>query len=183
MSEPPAADPLADRDDGGEHVGRLVADEARRRDTGGDERGGELLGGALAAAARDLAVALHQLGEAVDVDGLPALLGELLGELDREAVGRREREGLLAADRRLRRQRLELLETTCERLAEALLLEGDGVLDLVGVRRELGIGLAHLLADDPRQAVDALEADPLGVLHGTADDAPADVAAPLVRRA
>ena len=63
---------------------------------GADDLGRELLGRALPAGARDLAVALHQLAEAVDVDGLPALLGELLGQLDRETVGRREREGLLA---------------------------------------------------------------------------------------
>ena len=67
----------ADREHGGQHVGLLVADELAGGKPARDDLGGELLGRALAAGARDLAVALHQLAEAVDVDRLAALLGEL----------------------------------------------------------------------------------------------------------
>ena len=149
---------------------------------GADDLGGQLLGRALAARPRDLAVALHQLAEAVDVDRLPALLGELLGQLDREAVGRDEREGLLRRDRLPAGELVELLQPARERLAEALLLEPDDALDLGGVLDELGIGVAHLPGDDTAEAVDVLEPDALAVLHGPADDPPADVAAALVRR-
>ena len=89
------------------------------------ELGGELHVGLLAAGARDLAVALHQLAEAVDVDGLAALLGELLRQLDREAVGGGEREGVLARDRLAAGELLELLQAALQRLAEALLLDAD----------------------------------------------------------
>jgi hypothetical protein len=41
-------------------------------------------------------VTSHLGAVAVDVDDLASLLGELHGELERKAVGRREREGLLA---------------------------------------------------------------------------------------
>ena len=96
FEELPRSELRADRDDRGQDVGRLVADELAARMPGADDLRGQLLGRALAARARDLAVALHQLAEAVDVDRLTALLGELLRQLDREAVGGREREGLLA---------------------------------------------------------------------------------------
>ena len=85
-------------------------------------------------------------------------------------------------DRVLPGELVEDLLAACERLAEALLLEPDDALDLLAMLAELRIGVAHLLADDPAEPVDAVEPDPLAVLDGTADDAAADVAATLVRR-
>src|SRR6185369_11520862 len=108
---------------------------------------------------------------AVDVDGLPALLGELDRELDREAVRRNEHERLLAGDHVLAGERLELLQPARERFAEALLLEPDDSLDLVSVLGQLWVHVAHLLDDDARQTVDAVEPDPLPVLHRAPDDA------------
>ena len=65
---------------------------------------------------------LHVAGELVRVDGLAALLRELDGQLDREAVGRRQGERLLTGDRVAPRELLEDLEAARERLGEALLL-------------------------------------------------------------
>ncbi len=59
-------------------------------------------------------------------------------ELDREAVGRGEREGLLAGDRLAAGELVELLQAARERLAEALLLEPDDALDLGGVLASSG---------------------------------------------
>ena len=110
------------------------------------------------AGARHLPVALHLDPVAVDVDRLAALLRELDGELEREAVRRSEREGLLARDRLLRAELLEEPEPTLERLEEPLLLEAEDTLDLVGALSELRVGVAHLLGDDPGQAVDVVRA-------------------------
>ena len=73
----------------------------------------------------------------VDVDGLPALLGELDRELEREAVRGGEREGVLARDRLLAGELLEDLQPALERLLEALLLGLHDPLDLVRVLDEL----------------------------------------------
>ena len=77
---------------------------------------------------------------------------------------------------------VEDLLTTGERLAEPLLLEPDDALDLRAVLPELRVGVAHLVADDTAEPVDAVEADPLAVLDGATDDPAADVAASFVRR-
>ena len=128
------------------------------------------------------AVLLHQLAEAVDVDGLAALLGELLRQLDREPVGRGERERVLGVDRgRARRARRRPLPAR-ERLGEPLLLARHDALDLVGVLREQRVRLAHLADDDARQPVRVVEADAARLVDRAAQEAPADVAAPLVRR-
>ena len=87
-----------------------------------------------------------------------------------------------SGDRLLRGELVELLQPACQRLAEALLLEPDDALDLGGVLDELGVGVAHLPRDDTAEAVDVREPDALAVLYGAANDASADVAAPLVAR-
>ncbi len=101
---------ILQRSDLGQHVGVLVADEAALEAGRLGELGGALDVGLLAAGAGDLAVAFHQLLEAVDVDGLAALLGELLGQLDREAERGDERECVVAGDRVAAGERLELLQ-------------------------------------------------------------------------
>src|SRR5512134_356045 len=119
---------------------------------------------------------------AVDVDRLPALLGELDGELEWEPVGRREHEGLLARDRLATGELVEEPKTALERLREALLLVLDDLRDLVGLAPKLGIGVAHLLDDDRRQPMEVAEPDALRLLHCPPDDPPQNVATPLVRR-
>src|SRR5439155_25576665 len=90
-----------------EHIGLLVADELAAEPGCPREIGGALHIGLLAAGARHLAMLLHQLAEAIDVDGLAALLRELDRQLDRKAERRRERECVLAGDRTLAGELLE----------------------------------------------------------------------------
>src|SRR5207237_5887137 len=113
-----------------EAVRLLVADELAPEPGRAREVGGALQVRLLAAGARHLAVLLHQLAEPVDVDRLPALLGELDRQLDREAESRRELECLLARDRALAGELVELLHAACERLAEPPLREAHAALDL-----------------------------------------------------
>ena len=122
--------------------------------------------------------------EPVDVDGEAALLGELDGQLEREAVGVVELEGVLAGDVSARGDLVEELQAARERLREALLLGGQRGLDLRAVLLELGIGGAHVRdhgAGEPGEER-RFEPDPLAVLHRAADDPAQDVAAPLVPR-
>ena len=134
----------------GEHVGLVVADERRRIGRAGE------VGGALrvrlAARAGDGAVLRHPRAVAVDVDRLAPLLRELDRQLERKAVGGRERERVLARDRVLAGELLEHLETALERLAEALLLRLDDALDLGGLLDQLGERAGDLLDHDPPAA-------------------------------
>ena len=123
----------------------------------------------------------HGAPVAVDVDRLASLLRELHGQLQREPVRGGEREGSLARDRVATGERLELAQPALERVAEALLLGLQHALDLVGVLDDLGVPRADLLDDDPRDAVDVLEADPARLHDGTADQPPHHVAAAFVR--
>ena len=114
---------------------------------------------------------LHLALVAVDVDRLTSLLRELDGQLEREAVGRRERERLLPGDRVLVCELLEELEASLDRLAKLFLLDSARALDLGRALRELGIGLGHLVRDGGRQAMDVVEADAATLLHCAPDDA------------
>ena len=87
----------------------------------------------------------------VDVDRLAALLGEIDRQLEREAIGRCERECVLARDRVLAGELLEDLEAALERLAEARFLRLDDPLDLVGLLDQLGERAGDLLDHDSRQ--------------------------------
>ena len=137
---------------------RLREADELRREVGAPREVGRVLQLARAARARHLAVALHLDSVAVDVDRLTALLRQLDRQLDREAVGRGERERLLAGDRGIRPELLEQLEPALERLEEPLLLEPQHTRDLVGVRRQLGVRLAHLLDDDRGQPMNVARA-------------------------
>ena len=68
----------------------------------------------------------------------PALLGQLLGQLDREAVCRDEQERLVRCDPGLAGELVEDLQPARERLGEALLLCADDTLDLVRVLASSG---------------------------------------------
>ena len=92
----------------------------------------------------------HQLAEAVDVERLAALLCELLRELDREAVGRDERERVVGGDRILAGELVEHLHPARERLRELLLLGAHDALDVGGVLAQHRIRVAHLLDHDGR---------------------------------
>ena len=86
---------LLERADLCEDVGLRVPDELRR-EVGRPRELGRALQLARARRARNLAVARHLDAVTVDVHRLAALLRELDGELQRKAVGRGERERLLA---------------------------------------------------------------------------------------
>ena len=101
----------------GEHLGLLVADELGAKPSGSGEVGSSLEVALLAPGPRHLAVALHQLAEPVDVDRLPALLGELFGQLDREPERCGERERVVGRDRRLPGELVEDLEPARKCLA------------------------------------------------------------------
>ena len=169
-------------DHGGEDVRLGVADELRRPLAGSNELCRNLLRRVFASAARHFAVLLHQVVEPVQVERLAALLGELLRELDREAVRGDERERILGGDRLLAGQFLEHLHAARERLGELLLLRAHDPLDLAGVLAQDRIRVAHLVDDDRGQAVDAFQADALRLVDRPAQEAAADVAAALVGR-
>ena len=106
-------------------------------------------GGVRAAAAGDLARLLHELLEALVVDGQPLFRQQLLGHLVGEAVGVVEAEGVAGGDPggllclglldQFGEQALALLE----RAAEALFLGARPALDRRPLAPELGIDVAH----------------------------------------
>ncbi len=112
-----------------EHVDLRVPDEVRCEPRVAGEVGGPLREAALAGPAGDLLVPLHLHAVAVDVDLVAALARELDGELDREAVRRREPERLVGRDVPAG-ELLELAHAAVDRLAETLLLRADDALDL-----------------------------------------------------
>jgi hypothetical protein len=180
LGEKRAVTELLERPELREHVDLGVADEVRGEARVGGEVCGPLNHSTLTAAARDLAVTLHLLPVAVDVDLVSALRRQLDGELDREPVGGGELERVLGADVPAR-ELVELLHPAVERLPEPLLLGAHDPLDLIGVLDHLGIPRADLLDDDPRQRVHGRQADASRLDDGAADQAPQDVAAALVR--
>src|SRR5438445_822218 len=127
---------------------------------------------------------LHQPRVLLVVDTEAALARELLRQLDREAVGRLERERVVAGDLAPGGRLFEELHTALERLAEALLLRREHLPDLARVVDERRVRLAHLLDHGFREAGQErrLHADAQTMLGGAADDAAQDIAAPLVRR-
>ena len=164
-----------------EDVHLRVADELGREPGRLGEVCGTLAEAFLPRPARDLAVALHLHPVAVDVDRVASLACELDGQLDREAVGRGETEGVRRADVGAG-ELLELLHAAVERLAEPLLLGADDALDLGGVLDDLGVPRPDLLDDDARQRIDRGQADAACLNDRAADEAAQDVAAALVRR-
>ena len=130
LGEEGAVADLLERADLRQHLRLLPADELRfeARIAGEVTRALELA--LLASRTRDLAMLLHQPLEAVLVDGEPPLARELDGQLDREAVRRREREGVLAGDVAARRDVFEELHAAGERLGEAFLLRAQRLADL-----------------------------------------------------
>ena len=80
----------------------------------------------------------HELAIAVDVHRLAPLFRQLVGELDREAVGGGERKRIVRRDGRLIGQLLEALEAAGERLFESCFLGLDLALDVSASRRSSG---------------------------------------------
>ena len=180
---------LRDRRDGGRLLGRLVAGEGGRLAALGE--GGDLValavGGAAARAARAAALLVHKLLEALLVDAHALLGRELERELQREAVGVVEQEGLVGADALLARRlgaRDDVVEqphALLERAPEGLLLAREPHADRVRVLVQLGVCVAHQLAHEVRVARHeaGLDAEP-AALHDRAAHHPAQHVAAVV---
>ena len=164
-----------------EHLGLLPPDELRLEAGLAREVPCPLQLAPLPSGPRDLAVFLHEPLEPVLVDRVPTLPRELLGQLDREAVRRRERECILGRDVSLGRDFVEELHPARKRLRETLFLRTERFADRLPVRLELRVPLAHLLDDDVGKSPQVFEPDLPRLLDSAADDAPEDVTPALVR--
>ena len=117
-------------------------------------------------------------------------MGQLGGQLDREAIGVVQHEGVGRRDRgatlgmRALDDVVEQGRTRLERRVEALLLGLEQPAHIVAMLDERRMERPELLDDEILQTAQegALEPDPRAVLHRPADDPPQDVAAALVRR-
>src|SRR5581483_11464723 len=121
----------------GEHVRLLVAHELASEAGGARKLGCALQIRLLPTGARDVAVLLHQLAEAVDVDGLATLLGQLDCELDRKPERGCEPERFLPGVRAPPRELVYLFHPARERPAKALLFDPTDALDVRGVLTDL----------------------------------------------
>src|SRR5439155_23865092 len=92
------------------------------------------------------ALLFHEPRELLLVHAEPALAGQLLRQLEREAVRVVEPERLLARNvPAFRRDLLEEPQPSLERLAEPLLLGAQDAVDLVSVLLVLSVALLHML--------------------------------------
>src|SRR5207247_11171847 len=93
-------------------------------------------------------------------------------------------EGILAGDNRLMAQLIHPREAALDRLEETLLLGAGDALDVLLLRHDLRIHLAHHGRDRASELGEgrlAPSQEP-GVTHGAAENSSQHVAAPLVRR-
>ncbi len=180
-----------DGDDGAVRLGLGVAEELGTRPDLRVEVGAiaalRLEGGTGAAG---LALAVHGDPEAVLIDGEALLGGHLGGELQRKAVGVVETEGLLTGDdllallQQLGGEGLEAVDAHRDGAAEARLLVGDDLQDLVLALAQLRVGIGELVDNDLRELGHelGLDAEEVAVADRLAEHAAQDVAAALVAR-
>ncbi len=122
--------------------------------------------------------------ETSDVDGLPAFSGDHLRQVEGEAIGIVELEGLFSRDHGLIPQLVEPGEPAFDRLEEALLLRTRHALDVRLFLGQLGIDWPHLggHGTGERRERRLPTAQQPGVTHGAAQDATQHVPTPFVRR-
>lgn len=129
-------------------------------------------------------LSLHFGVETCVVDHDTTLAGDLLRELQREAVRVVQQEGRAAGQRLsvLAELVLEDDQAGLQRLTEALLLASEHVDDEVAVGQDVGVGIAHHIDSsvDQRGHDEPLGAQQVGVPNRTADDAAQHVPAVLV---
>ena len=133
-----------------------------------------------------LTLRVHLDLEALEVDGVAGGLGDLDGEVDREAVGVMQLEGdgagHLGAGLEVGKDLVEVGLAGAQRRGEALLLGLDDTVDELGVLHDLGVGGTHR-GDDLVDVVGhegALDAEHARMVDGAAQQAAKDVAATLV---
>ena len=164
---------------------RVVAEETGRLQAR-DQVGRQLHAAAeLAGRARGLALLLHRRLEAGDVHAQAALARDVLGEVEREAVGVVEAERIGAGNGVLR-TRGDLVEdphARVQRLGEAFLLGQQRLLDQPLTGGEFGIGLAHQRGEGRHQAMEErpARAQHPAMAQRAADDPAQYVAPALVR--
>ena len=122
--------------------------------------------------------------EPFDVDGMSVLGCDHLREIEREAVCVVELERILAGNHRLMAQLLHAGEPSFDRLEETLFFGARDALDVRFLRRELRINLPHHAGHRARERRERrlAPAQEPGVTDRAAQNAPQDVAAPLVGR-
>jgi hypothetical protein len=183
----------------------VVAGELAR---GVDAHLARQLGAEAAGLARAFLLHRHVAIEAGVIDAQAVLARDVRGEVEREAIGVVQTKGDLAGDGRRRIEGfvarfliggglavigardqaghglVEHLHAVGERLLEAAFLLQQHPLDQRPLVDQFGEGLAHLGHQRADQAMEERLAQPelMAVARGPADDAPQDVAAPLVRR-
>lgn len=134
-----------------------------------------------------LALGLHLALEAVLVDGQLALAGDVIGQVDREAIGVVQLEHHVAGNHaalQFGEVLFEDLQALLQGLGELLFLGLQHALDVRLLLLQLGEGIAHL---GDQRCDDLVEegapgAQLVAVAAGAADDPPQDVAATLVGR-
>jgi hypothetical protein len=135
-------------------------------------------------AARPLALLGHRLVEAGAVDAHATLRRHLDRQVDREAERVVEAERIGPTDDAPGRDQLvQASRPRLERAGELLLLGLDAIEDLVALRTERRIRLAHQVDDDVRGLAQERLGDTqqASVAHGTSDDAAQHVARTLIR--
>ena len=122
--------------------------------------------------------------EALDVHRMPMLGSDHLREIERKPVRIVELERVLTRDHGLVTEFLHPLQSTFDRLQEALLLGPRDPLNVLLLRHQLRIHVAHHATDRARQLGQGrlAPAQQPGVAHGAPQDAPQHVAAAFVRR-
>ncbi len=181
-----------DADDRGLALGVRVADEVGGPGPVGDLAVGAEVGVAgllgLGVGLGALPLLLHQTAEAVLVHGEALLGGHLQGEVDGEAPGVVEQEGLVAGQHAgagglgLGHGGVEDVGAGLQRLEEGVLLGQGDLLDALAVGDQLRVLLAHHADDDIDEVLDdrAGGAEEAHVADGAAHDAAQHVAAALV---
>ena len=135
---------------------------------------------------RPRALHLERSFEALDIDGVSTLLGHELREVEGEAEGVIELEGLVTRDRvpLTFRELVESGHPAFDRRQEALLFGARRVEQVISARDEVGVRSPHLVdhsVDDAHQRRLAAPEQPR-VADGSPKDATEDIASPFVRR-
>ncbi len=141
----------------------------------------------LAGRARGLALGVHCGVEALDVHGQVTLARDVLGEIEREAVGVVQAERIHAGDHAvadLGRDVVENLHARIQRFSKTLFLGLQGAHDGVDLGRQFGIGHAHLLDQGRHQLAEErlAHAQHPAVAQCAADDTAQHVTAAFVGR-
>ena len=176
---------------GGDHLKAVVPHEGRGRGARGERLGGRAVRPGTAAPGGPGTVALlaHEPLESLLIHLHAALLRGVTGEVQREAVGVVQTEGVVAGDDPALRGALDHLaqqaRALLERAGELLGLRADRVGHLRLLGAQFGVAVPVAVGDHIHQPREALRSQPQvrPLADRAPDDATQDVVAPLVARA